>query len=85
MLPPSSFQISFTMISPFSNQGLDCEYRHSEVARLNPRDCWYLLAGNCINPTCGFRHPPLFPGESGVDQLVEIIKISLFRDGNNKV
>ncbi|KAB2095440.1 hypothetical protein ES319_A01G036800v1 [Gossypium barbadense] len=57
MLPPSSFQISFTMISPFSNQGLDCEYRHSEVARLNPRDCWYWLAGNCINPTCGFRHP----------------------------
>lgn len=38
-------------------QGLDCEYRHNEIARLNPRDCWYWLVGNCLNPTCGFRHP----------------------------
>ncbi|KAJ4708301.1 Zinc finger CCCH domain-containing protein [Melia azedarach] len=26
---------------------------------LNPRECWYWLSGNCLNPTCGFRHPPL--------------------------
>lgn len=38
-------------------QGIECEYRHSEIARLNPRDCWYWLAGSCLNPSCGFRHP----------------------------
>ncbi|XP_031382517.1 zinc finger CCCH domain-containing protein 17-like isoform X1 [Punica granatum] len=39
--------------------GVECEYRHSEIARLNPRDCWYWLTGNCLNLACGFRHPPL--------------------------
>ncbi|URE21852.1 Leucine rich repeat N-terminal domain, partial [Musa troglodytarum] len=39
--------------------GSDCEYRHSEGARINPRDCWYWLNGNCLNPKCSFRHPPL--------------------------
>ncbi|KAL3532360.1 hypothetical protein ACH5RR_005881 [Cinchona calisaya] len=39
--------------------GIECEYRHSEMARLNPRDCWYWLAGSCLNPSCAFRHPPL--------------------------
>uniref|UniRef100_A0A0V0IN28 Putative zinc finger CCCH domain-containing protein 17-like n=1 Tax=Solanum chacoense TaxID=4108 RepID=A0A0V0IN28_SOLCH len=29
------------------------------MARLNPRDCWYWLNGNCLNPKCAFRHPPL--------------------------
>ncbi|KAF2310659.1 hypothetical protein GH714_016115 [Hevea brasiliensis] len=53
---------------------MDCEYRHNEIARLNPRDCWYWLAGNCANPTCGFRHPPLerhaeAPSESGSSSL----------------
>nr|GMC58727.1 zinc finger CCCH domain-containing protein 34-like [Ipomoea batatas] len=42
-----------------SETGVECEYRHSDIARLNPRDCWYWLAGSCLNPTCGFRHPPL--------------------------
>lgn len=41
----------------FFIQGSDCEYRHSEIARLNPRGCWYWLSGNCLNPTCAFRHP----------------------------
>ncbi|KAI3424534.1 uncharacterized protein J3R85_010540, partial [Psidium guajava] len=50
----------FYLASPLTcKKGLDCEYRHSEIARLNPKDCWYWLAGNCLNPTCGFRHPPL--------------------------
>ncbi|XP_018678977.2 zinc finger CCCH domain-containing protein 32 isoform X1 [Musa acuminata AAA Group] len=40
-------------------QGSECEYRHSEGARINPRDCWYWLNGNCLNPKCSFRHPPL--------------------------
>lgn len=40
-------------------QGTDCEYRHSEYARVNPRDCWFWLNGNCLNPKCSFRHPPL--------------------------
>nr|CAD1842947.1 unnamed protein product [Ananas comosus var. bracteatus] len=42
----------------FSSQGSRCEYRHRESARLNPKDCWYWLRGNCLNPNCGFRHPP---------------------------
>ncbi|XP_022732390.1 zinc finger CCCH domain-containing protein 34-like [Durio zibethinus] len=50
----------YFLASPLTcKKGIDCEYRHSEIARLNPRDCWYWLAGNCLNPTCGFRHPPL--------------------------
>ncbi|KAL3020086.1 hypothetical protein AAZX31_05G125500 [Glycine max] len=39
--------------------GNECEYRHSEYARVNPRDCRYWLSGNCLNPKCPFRHPPL--------------------------
>ena len=41
----------------FPCQGMDCEYRHSEGVRLNPRDCWYWLSGGCLNPACAFRHP----------------------------
>uniref|UniRef100_A0A2P2IVP5 C3H1-type domain-containing protein n=1 Tax=Rhizophora mucronata TaxID=61149 RepID=A0A2P2IVP5_RHIMU len=62
----------YFLASPLTcKKGIDCEYRHSEIARLNPRDCWYWLAGKCLNPTCGFRHPPLdknaeeVPPESG--------------------
>lgn len=50
----------YFLASPFTcKKGVECEYRHSEMARLNPRDCWYWLSGNCLNPTCAFRHPPL--------------------------
>ncbi|KAF9613213.1 hypothetical protein IFM89_006314 [Coptis chinensis] len=50
----------YFLASPLTcKKGAECEYRHSEIARLNPRDCWYWLAGNCLNPTCAFRHPPL--------------------------
>ncbi|KAF3453670.1 hypothetical protein FNV43_RR04111 [Rhamnella rubrinervis] len=50
----------YFLASPLTcKKGVDCEYRHSEIARLNPRDCWYWLSGNCLNPTCAFRHPPL--------------------------
>ncbi|KAL8136871.1 hypothetical protein V2J09_002872 [Rumex salicifolius] len=50
----------YFLASPFTcKKGADCEYRHSEMARLNPRDCWYWLSGSCLNPTCGFRHPPM--------------------------
>ncbi|KAK9268866.1 hypothetical protein L1049_000631 [Liquidambar formosana] len=50
----------YFLASPLTcKKGLECEYRHSETARLNPRDCWYWLAGKCLNPTCAFRHPPL--------------------------
>lgn len=38
-------------------QGSECEYRHSDAARMNPRDCWYWFHGNCANPKCSFRHP----------------------------
>ncbi|KAK4344216.1 hypothetical protein RND71_037310 [Anisodus tanguticus] len=50
----------YFLASPLTcKKGLECEYRHSEIARHNPRDCWYWLAGSCLNPTCVFRHPPL--------------------------
>lgn len=50
----------YFLASPLTcKKGAECEYRHSEYARLNPRDCWYWLNGNCLNPKCPFRHPPL--------------------------
>ncbi|RVW47489.1 Zinc finger CCCH domain-containing protein 32 [Vitis vinifera] len=48
----------YFLASPLTcKKGMDCEYRHSEGARLNPRDCWYWLSGSCLNPACAFRHP----------------------------
>ncbi|XP_020260161.1 zinc finger CCCH domain-containing protein 32 [Asparagus officinalis] len=50
----------YFLASPFTcKKGNECEFRHSEGARVNPRDCWYWLNGNCLNPKCAFRHPPL--------------------------
>ncbi|KAL1222708.1 Zinc finger CCCH domain-containing protein 17 [Cardamine amara subsp. amara] len=50
----------YFLASPLTcKKGAECEYRHSEYARVNPRDCYYWLNGNCMNPKCGFRHPPL--------------------------
>ncbi|KAL8227761.1 hypothetical protein R6Q57_015345 [Mikania cordata] len=50
----------YFLASPLTcKKGSECEYRHSDVARVNPRDCWYWLNGNCLNPKCAFRHPPL--------------------------
>ncbi|XP_010914899.1 zinc finger CCCH domain-containing protein 34 [Elaeis guineensis] len=50
----------YFLASPFTcKKGSECEYRHSEIARLNPTDCRYWLNGNCLNPNCAFRHPPL--------------------------
>ncbi|KAJ8770005.1 hypothetical protein K2173_009088 [Erythroxylum novogranatense] len=50
----------YFLASPLTcKKGSECEYRHSEYARVNPRDCYYWLNGNCLNPKCGFRHPPL--------------------------
>lgn len=50
----------YFLASPLTcKKGIECEYRHSEIARLNPRDCWYWLGGCCLNPECAFRHPPL--------------------------
>ncbi|CAH9102784.1 unnamed protein product [Cuscuta epithymum] len=50
----------YFLASPLTcKKGGECEYRHSDIARLNPRDCWYWLNGNCLNPKCAFRHPPL--------------------------
>ncbi|CAK9169159.1 unnamed protein product, partial [Ilex paraguariensis] len=48
----------YFLASPLTcKKGMECEYRHSEMARLNPRDCWYWMSGSCLNPTCAFRHP----------------------------
>ncbi|XP_074576530.1 zinc finger CCCH domain-containing protein 32-like [Curcuma longa] len=50
----------YFLASPLTcKKGSECDYRHSEGARINPRDCWYWLNGNCLNPKCSFRHPPL--------------------------
>ncbi|CAD6248856.1 unnamed protein product [Miscanthus lutarioriparius] len=50
----------YFLASPLTcKKGSECEYRHSDAARMNPRDCWYWFHGNCANPKCSFRHPPL--------------------------
>ncbi|KAJ0987918.1 hypothetical protein J5N97_006274 [Dioscorea zingiberensis] len=50
----------YFLASPLTcKKGSECEYRHSDSARLNPRSCWYWLSGSCLNPNCAFRHPPL--------------------------
>ncbi|CAN4090409.1 unnamed protein product [Withania somnifera] len=50
----------YFLASPLTcKKGSECDYRHSDIARLNPRDCWYWLNGSCLNPKCAFRHPPL--------------------------
>ncbi|XP_062220853.1 zinc finger CCCH domain-containing protein 19-like isoform X2 [Phragmites australis] len=50
----------YFLASPLTcKKGSECEYRHSDAARMNPRDCWYWFSGNCVNPKCSFRHPPL--------------------------
>ncbi|KAG0461903.1 hypothetical protein HPP92_020379 [Vanilla planifolia] len=50
----------YFLASPLTcKKGIECEYRHSEGARINPRDCRFWLSGNCLNPRCIFRHPPL--------------------------
>ncbi|XP_006648173.1 zinc finger CCCH domain-containing protein 19-like [Oryza brachyantha] len=50
----------YFLASPLTcKKGSECEYRHSDAARVNPRDCWYWFNGNCANPKCSFRHPPL--------------------------
>ncbi|CAD5180565.1 unnamed protein product [Musa acuminata subsp. malaccensis] len=50
----------YFLASPLTcKKGSDCEYRHNQGARMNPRDCWYWLKRNCLNPKCSFRHPPL--------------------------
>ncbi|KAJ0963891.1 hypothetical protein J5N97_029013 [Dioscorea zingiberensis] len=50
----------YFLASPLTcKKGSECEYRHSENARLNPCDCYYWLNGSCLNPKCSYRHPPL--------------------------
>ncbi|GAB2251846.1 hypothetical protein Droror1_Dr00004693 [Drosera rotundifolia] len=50
----------YFLASPLTcKKGIECEFRHSEAARLNPKDCYYWMNGACLNPKCPFRHPPL--------------------------
>lgn len=50
----------YFLASPLTcKKGSECEYRHSEGARINPRDCKFWFSGNCLNQKCLFRHPPL--------------------------
>ncbi|KAG4932938.1 Zinc finger CCCH domain-containing protein 34 [Glycine soja] len=67
----------YFLASPLTcKKGAECEYRHNEIARLNPRDCWYWLSGQCLNPTCAFRHPPL-DGHTGAPVPSEPTQTSL--------
>ncbi|KAI3827336.1 hypothetical protein L1987_01409 [Smallanthus sonchifolius] len=59
-LPKRFTDCIYFLASPLTcKKGTECVYRHSETARLNPRDCWYWLGGCCYNLECAFRHPPL--------------------------
>eukprot|EP00250_Pteridium_aquilinum_P007258 c17017_g1_i1 orf=660-3065(-) len=50
----------YYLASPLTcKKGISCEFRHSETARMNPRDCYYWINSTCRNPNCSFRHPPL--------------------------
>nr|XP_011458266.1 PREDICTED: zinc finger CCCH domain-containing protein 34-like isoform X1 [Fragaria vesca subsp. vesca] len=49
--------VHFMATPPACDKGLECEFRHSKIARLNPKVCWYWLAGDCLNLSCAFRHP----------------------------
>ncbi|KAJ7216103.1 hypothetical protein O6H91_Y472000 [Diphasiastrum complanatum] len=50
----------YFLASPLTcKKGNECEFRHSENARVNPRDCRFWLLGNCLHRDCPFRHPPL--------------------------
>ncbi|XP_076960192.1 zinc finger CCCH domain-containing protein 17-like [Bidens hawaiensis] len=63
----------YFLASPLTcKKGSECEFRHSDAARVNPRDCWYWLNGNCLNPKCAFRHPPLdgLLGSDGATPMV---------------
>ncbi|RDX97429.1 Zinc finger CCCH domain-containing protein 19, partial [Mucuna pruriens] len=67
----------YFLASPLTcKKGAECEYRHNEIARLNPRECWYWVSGQCLNPTCAFRHPPL-DGHTGVPVPSEPTQTSL--------
>ncbi|CAL5096827.1 unnamed protein product [Urochloa decumbens] len=50
--------VSFLASRFACTKGANCEFRHCEGARFNP-SCWYWFQGNCANPSCTFRHPPL--------------------------
>ncbi|RCV16010.1 hypothetical protein SETIT_3G102900v2 [Setaria italica] len=50
--------VSFVASRFACTKGANCEFRHCEGARFNP-SCWYWFQGNCVNPSCTFRHPPL--------------------------
>ncbi|TVU17298.1 hypothetical protein EJB05_33319 [Eragrostis curvula] len=49
--------VSFLASRFACTKGAECEYRHCEGARFNFRSCWYWFQGNCVNPSCTFRHP----------------------------
>jgi hypothetical protein len=41
------------------DQGESCDFRHSQIAALNPVLCKFWLSGTCTNPKCLFKHPQL--------------------------
>eukprot|EP00850_Spirogloea_muscicola_P003614 SM000014S00402 [mRNA] locus=s14:1179881:1186731:- [translate_table: standard] len=50
----------YYLASPAScKKGAECEFRHSDAARANPRDCVFWLSDCCARLDCPFRHPPL--------------------------
>ncbi|KAL6070426.1 Zinc finger CCCH domain-containing protein 17 [Balamuthia mandrillaris] len=41
------------------SKGQECEFRHSQAAKDNPKVCKFWLQEDCLNPDCKFRHPTL--------------------------
>ncbi|KAG2701681.1 hypothetical protein I3760_06G056200 [Carya illinoinensis] len=69
----------YFLASPLTcKKGSECEYRHSEFARLNPRDCWYWLNGNCLNPKCSFRHPVSVCSYFTTSNALKLILMAVF-------
>eukprot|EP00002_Diphylleia_rotans_P030267 TRINITY_DN6208_c0_g3_i1.p1 TRINITY_DN6208_c0_g3~~TRINITY_DN6208_c0_g3_i1.p1 ORF type:complete len:579 (+),score=139.72 TRINITY_DN6208_c0_g3_i1:82-1818(+) len=61
------------------NKGDACEFRHSEAARTNPRECAFYPRGKCTNPDCGFRHSLPDPTLAAANQKVPVCKF--FKEG----
>ncbi|KAL6044298.1 Zinc finger CCCH domain-containing protein 34 [Balamuthia mandrillaris] len=41
------------------SKGQECEFRHSQAAKDNPKVCKFWLQEDCLDPDCTFRHPTL--------------------------
>ncbi|WVZ96750.1 hypothetical protein U9M48_042351 [Paspalum notatum var. saurae] len=68
--------VSFLASRFACTKGTNCEFRHCEAARFNS-SCWYWFQGNCVNPSCTFRHPPLDQTKTLADPLLSSASASI--------